>query len=228
MKYTIKKPIIIWCFILMFIIGIIFGYGIGDNFFESYLGRLSVITFRYGIIVIVLLTDYLVFDNLNRHVILCRYHTIDKFILKSTIIETAMIFLLTLVYNIPIIIFKLNIFQDIIQLICLFTLNTLIIMTFLTSIVRLVNVWINNRIISASAVFAGFVFIDFFLENINFLFINNAALDLTYIFILPYEYGLINYSIIAIILCVIIVLITYFTMTIIQRKDYFLTNDENL
>lgn len=186
MKYTIKKPIIIWCFILMFIIGIIFGYGIGDNFFESYLGRLSVITFRYGIIVIVLLTDYLVFDNLNRHVILCRYHTIDKFILKSTIIETAMIFLLTLVYNIPIIIFKLNIFQDIILLICLFTINTLIIMTFLTSIVRLVNVWINNRIISASAVFAGFVFIDFFLENINFLFINNVALDLTYIFILPY------------------------------------------
>lgn len=161
MRYTLKKPIIIWCFIIMFLIGIVFGQGMDNDFLALYLGRLTIITFRYAIIIVTLLTDYLVFENLNHYTILCRYKSLDCFILKAILIEALITILLTITFNIPIIIFNFNILEIVIKPTILFITNTIIIMLLFTSLIRLFNIWINNRVLSSSIIFALYVLCDF-------------------------------------------------------------------
>lgn len=230
MKYTLKKPIVLWCILLMAILGVTSGYGLGssNDVLAVYQGVLSVITIRYAIIIIILIADYLVFSNLNNHVIISRYKSSNRFILKATVIETVVITLVALIYNIPIILFNMECFSILFVPVIYTTVNMIIISILITSIIRFINLWFNNRALVTATVFALYIGLDFLLENINFLYISNIIFDFQYIFTLPLELNSSEYIIVASIILIISFLLIFATMVLIGKRDYFLNEHETL
>lgn len=230
MKYTLKKPIVLWCIILMVILGITSAYGleVGSDFLAVYQGMLAIITIRYAIIILILVTDYLVFNNLNYHVIICRYGSSDRFILKATGIEIMVTVLLALIYNVPTVLFNPKYLSIILFPVILTTINIVIISIFVTSIIRFINIWFNNRALTTGIIFVIYVSLDFLLENLNFLYISNIVFDFQHIFTLPLELKSSQYIIVAVILLAISFLFILLTTVLVGKKDYFLNEHESL
>lgn len=229
MKYTLKKPIILWCFVFMAIMGSVIGYNFGEEkgLVELYSGIMAVITNRYAIIVITLITDYLVFSNLNSYVIICRYKSTDNFILKAMMIEMMVIAGLAVFLNMPILLFNMGSFFELIALMAICIINMVIVMMLFTSIVCFINIWFNNRAIATGIIFAIYVAIDFLVENVNFLFLETIVFDFSHILNLPLVYGLTKYVFIMATMISIIILLTFATTSIIGKRDYLLNVHEN-
>ena len=229
MKYTLKKPIVLWCILLMIILGVTSAYGLGESedVRGGYQGVLAIITIRYAIIILILVTDYLVFSNLNHHVIICRYKSVERFIVKATTIEIIVIVLLALLYNVPIILLNLQYFSILIFPVILVTINMIIIALLMTSMIRFINLWFNNRAVTTGAIFIIYVGLDFLVENVNFLYVNNIVFDFQQIFILPLLLKSSQYLIVATVLLVISFFLIYLTTVLVSKKDYFLNEHES-
>ncbi|MFQ6792690.1 MAG: hypothetical protein ACLRT4_07905 [Thomasclavelia sp.] len=223
MKYTLKNAVLMWCFILMAALGVSAGSNLSkeSNFITMYQGALSVISVRYSFIIIILTADYIVFENLNRHALICRYKSIDNFFIKSIMIEAGVSLILALMFIIPVLVFNASIYQKIFIPVIIGAFNMVVIMMLFAAFIRFINIWFTNHVLVTGLVFVVYAAIDFLFENINFIYIDNILFDFQYILALPFQYQR-NYLFIVAIIAFIIVILTFSTIFLVVRRDYFL------
>lgn len=209
------------CFLLL---GYVISYDIDQNYYHVYLGKLSQLPIRYAIIFIILYVDYLVFENINHPSVMIRHKNIFAYFLKSTGIEIMISLFLLLLMQIPILLLLSNKIYNIGIISLLFLVNALLVMGLIISMIRLLTIWIPNRLLATIIFLSGFILFDILLEHYNFFLFDTIIFDCSHMFILPFQYP--QYIIIASILLISICFCLYISSIAIQRKDYMLKDYE--
>lgn len=226
MKNFLRNPIIIWSFVILILFGTLLNDSGQKEFLDIYIGKMSTAPIRYVLLIIVLFIDYIIFENMNHYTIICRYKSMDHFIIKITIREIAINSIVFTLLHLPLLILNFNFCITNIGAILLFIFNAVIVVSLFTAIIRVVNIWVSNRALSSAMVFSTYALIDFVLENIGFVFIKQTMFDFQEIFIIPYIYTQ-SYLFIAIVIAIVIVLITLTTAILITKNDYILKHNED-
>lgn len=136
--------------VIMILLGIAVGYNIDHNFLKLYTAKMGQVPIRYCIFIIILFIGYLLFEEINHYTFIFRYKSVSNFIIKSMKQEVIMSVILLLIFHLPIFILNTKEFINNIVLIMLVILNITLIFSVMLAIIRLLNVWINNRITSTS------------------------------------------------------------------------------
>lgn|SRR5574344_842533 len=220
MKYILKAPLLIMSFIIIFIIGCFVGYNISDNFPLLYMSKLTQIPARYILLILIVFTNNLVFNQLNCNAIILRKKSLFNSLLNFMKIEVIVLLLLFICLHLPIIFLNTKEFFSNSYLIIKVIINGVIVSLLLLNIIKIVDIKIKNRTVASGFVLAIFCIADILLGHFNFFIINNEIFDFSYIFAFPYIYK--NYYAFASILVVIIVILTALFVFLGIKNDYFL------
>lgn len=223
MKNIIKNPQVLQGMFFALLLGFIFGFDIGDDFKNLYIAKIGQLPVRYVIITVILFIDYIAFENLNHYIYIFRYKSVGSFIEKSIVIEIVITFVLVMVFHLPILVFNITAFVRSIWMILLSIINIVIIMSLILSIIRFINIWINNRITATGLFMVVFAFLDIILENISF-FANMLTFNFNAMFTLPFLNS--SYSLIATVLIASQIILLEVTKKLMVRKDYILKQYE--
>lgn len=227
MKYILRNPLIILCFVTTLLFGWLIFAGDQQNFSEIYIGKMASAPIRYMLLILVLFTDYLVFENMNHYTIICRNKSTDRFIIRTTVKEIIVISMLFILLNIPVILSGISNITNTISTILLFTLNGIILMILFTTIIRFINIWISNRAVVTGITLATYAGIEFIVEYINYTFMKNQIFDFQDLFILPFKY-INSYLYMAIAIIISSLVLTMSTCYLITKKDYILKHNEDI
>jgi hypothetical protein len=224
-KYIFKTPFIIWGFFILLLLGFLIGNDIEHDFVHLYFAKLSQTPIRYSIIVIILAVDNVLFESLNQYIYVVRNKSVYRFLMRTTLYEVIIIVVLLIMLSIPIGFLCFNVFQQFIQTSILFVFATTVMMVLFTAIIRFINIWFNNRVISTSIFIALFAIVDVLVENINWAYFDAPILDFNYIFIFPYVYS--NYTVIAMVILSISVILMFMSSIMMDKKDYILRSNQD-
>lgn len=222
MKYILKTPLLIVCFIIIFISGCFIGYNVLTNFSDLYISSLMLTPIRYALLFLVVSVNFLIFNLLNGSAITLRKKTLFDSLISMIKFEIIILFFIFAILHLPIIF--LNISQSLknLDLIIKIIINGVIVSWFLFSLIKIIDIKLKNRAVTCGIVLGSLCLIDFLLEHFNWFAFDNTIFDFSYIFILPFMYD--NYFFIALILIVTGVLLTSLYVFIGIKKDCFLGN----
>ncbi len=222
MKYILKSPIIISCYIIVIILGFLIGNDISNNFLELYLAKMSSVPARYILLSFAIFIHYIVYNHLNVYGLFLREKNFLNFSFYIIKVEFVILTTLFIMLHIPILIMEYNHFIENIFLIVKIIFNDIIFSLAFISIIRMIDTKLRNRSTSCFSVFIIFAVIDFILEYFNYV-TDNYLFDFSYILILPSLYK--NYFIIFLLVLSFIVYSTVKSLDLMMKNDYFL--DEN-
>lgn len=220
MKYILKTPLFIMCFIIIIIIGCFLGNNISEDFTGLYVSKLMLIPIKYSLLSIVVIINFLVFNQQSRSVIVLRKKTLFDALIGILKIEVIILFILFLGLHFPILFSNPNKFTNYLNLMIKIVINSVIISIILITLIKIIDLKLKNRAISCSVILSSFCIIDLVLEHFNWFVVDNSIFDFSYIFILPYIYS--NYFLIAFILIAIAFILTALYMFFGMKKDCFL------
>ena len=222
MNKILKSPIVIISILMCLSIGILIVNLIGEEEFLSlFMGSLVNLPLRYIIILLNLFVDYIVFENINNYMLIVRYRSIQKFLLKSTIVEIFVTFILFLSIGLPI----LLVYHSALQIlpIILFIMNGIIVVLVFLSMIRLLNVWVGNRFTSTMIFIVFYTILDMSLDQIAFSK-GLTIFTFKYILVMPMRSGS-WYPFIFMGMLLVIFLLMYLTLKLMGERDYILKND---
>lgn len=224
MKNTIRNPQIIKAILCLLLLGTVIGYGIGDDFVNLYISKIGQIPVRYTIIIVVLFIDYTVFENMNHYIYIFRYKSVSSFISRSIITELFITLILLVVLHVPIFILNSIQFLSNLPMFILSIINVLVVISLILTIIRFINIWVNNRIISTGVFIIIFFCLDVLLEHYNYFIFNYNLFDFKSILTLPFIYP--SYVVIATVMIIVQIFLLEIIKKLIIRKDYILKQDE--
>lgn len=227
MKYILKDPLLVLSFLIVIILGCFIGNDISNDFVVLYVSKLTQIPARYLLIVVILFSNLLVFKHQNCMAISLRKKNFFSAMLSINKYEISVTLLLCAFLNFPIMAQNFNLFFENISIIIKLYINYVIVSLLILSIVKFIDIKINNRSISCAIFLIILAIIDVLLEHSNYFIFDNIYFDMSYIFNLPYLYS--HYYIIAVILIFIIILFNLLSTFLRIKQDFMLEciNEEN-
>lgn len=220
MKYILKTPLLVLCFIIVIILGYFVGNAISTDFAFLYLSKLTQIPARYLLIIVILSSNLLIFKQQNCLAISIRKRSFFNAVLSINKYEIYILLLLFVAFNLPIMIQNGGLFFENIHIVIKLYINYIVVSLFMVSIIKGIDVIVNNRTISCVSFFIALSIIDILLQHGNYFIFNDIYFDLSYIFCLPYIYN--HYYIIAIILTIITVFFNLLSIFFRIKKDFML------
>lgn len=225
MKRILINPILLLSVFLSIILGYMIGTNIGSNFLDLYMGYLSQQTFRYLILLSVIVIDYFLFVKYNYTSIICRYRSLYHYLFDLTKKSCLYLTVFFLLFNLTIALLNINPFWETFIQTIPYIFSDIIISCLILSLIKLLDVKTHNRALSSGIFLIFFAILDFLLENYNFYLANQVIFDFSIIFCFPGIYQW--YFIIDIILIgMTIFLIALFTKLMINQ-DYLLEDKKN-
>ena len=222
MSKVIKSPIFIVCIIFSLVLGIFISNGVKQNdFFHTFTAAFASYPRRYTIIIFILSIDLLIFENINNYILIFRYQSIQKFLLKSTVLEIFISFLLFLCLSIPILLTK-NIAIIGVPMI-LFIINGVMVVSVFLSLIRVVNIWIGNRTISTVILLAIYTVFDVLFDQLEYSHLT-YIFNFKDIFVLPITSGH-WYPFLWMCMLLFIFISIYLMQKAMEERDYILKND---
>ena len=185
--------------VIMILLGIAVGYNIDHNFLKLYTAKMGQVPIRYCIFIIILFIDYLLFEEINHYTLL-------------------------LIFHLPIFILNTKEFINNIVLIMLVILNITLIFSVMLAIIRLLNVWINNRIMSTSIFLLVFACLDVLLGHFSYFYMEHYIFDFDAILVLPYVYHF--YPFIFSFMCTLDIVLLFVTSKKMKERDYIIKQNE--
>lgn len=222
MKYILRTPLIILCFIIVIVLGFYIGYGISEDFLMLYSSKLTQLPVRYLLIAIILSSSSLVFKEQNGLAICMRKKNFFNAILNNIKYEVYILLLIFSTFEIPIMLQNFSLFFQNFYFMLMMYLNDIIISLFILSIVKSIDIFIKNRTTSCAIFLVILSIIDILLEHGNYFFFENIYFDMSYIFCLPYIYK--NYVVLAIILIIITIFLNLLSIFLRIKKDFMLND----
>lgn len=210
--------------VIMILLGIAVGYNIDHNFLKLYTAKMGQVPIRYCIFIIILFIDYLLFEEINHYTFIFRYKSVSNFIIKSMKQEVIMSVILLLIFHLPIFILNTKEFINNIVLIMLVILNITLIFSVMLAIIRLLNVWINNRITSTSIFLLVFACLDVLLGYFSYFYMEHYIFDFDAILVLPYVYHF--YPFIFSFMCTLDIVLLFVTSKKMKERDYIIKQNE--
>lgn len=208
----------------MLIIGFVIGVDLNDNFLQLYMAKMGQIPARYTIIVVILFIDYFVFEDINHYIYIFRYKSVSHFITKSIIKELTISLLLLFMLHFPVFFFNIRGFINNIVIMLLVILNITVVFSVILSMIRFINVWINNRILSTSVFMLLFIGIDILLNHYSFFYFETYIFEFDSLLILPYVYPF--YPLIISAMITIDLTLLYTTSKLMKERDYIIKQHE--
>lgn len=225
MKYILGHTQIRFGFIIAILLGIVVGYNIDYDFVPLYISKMSQSPVRYSVIILILYVDYLVFENTNHYVFVFRNQSVMKFLYRSMAKELVVSFLLLVSINIPIIIMNFNIVMQNLSVIFLFIINGIVVMGLFICLIRCINIWVNNRILSTGVFLTVYISLDTLLDHYNFYIFDTTIFDFSYLLTLPFRYA--TYPFMISIMMIGILLLLILSKKLLIERDFILKNYEN-
>ena len=227
MKIISKYISLFLIIVLSLTIGCFISLDIKEKFLDIFLGKYNSITVRYLIIFLIIFIDYKIFKSFYDHSLAFRYKSFYKLFTKNILLELFYISMMIISIFIPLIFIHFKNFMINIKYMVLIIINTIIICLIITSLVRIIDVKIKNKIIS-SCLFIGFyTILEFITENYNFYFANNIIFDFhntfDYAYVIKYPFLLL------IIMFFILMFLNMLFFNSVQKNNYLLgdNNEEN-
>lgn len=208
----------------MLILGFVAGINIHDHFLQLYMAKIGQIPTRYSIIVIILFIDYVIFENMNHYIYIFRYKSVSHFIIKSMIDELFVSFILLIAFHFPVLFFNIKEFISHIVIMLLVIFNIMIVFSVILSAIRLMNVWINNRILATSLFMLLFIGIDILLEHYSFFYLKTYIFEFDSLLVLPNVYSF--YPLLISAMIIIDFILLYTTSKLMKKKDYIIKQHE--
>jgi len=138
--------------------------------------------------------------------------------------EVIMSVILLLIFHLPIFILNTKEFINNIVLIMLVILNITLIFSVMLAIIRLLNVWINNRITSTSIFLLVFACLDVLLGHFSYFYMEHYIFDFDAILVLPYVYHF--YPFIFSFMCTLDIVLLFVTSKKMKERDYIIKQNE--
>ena len=222
MKKVLVSQSLLYIAISVFI-GYFIGFDIENDFFDMYVGKLFLLPVRYILLLLIIsVSNFLGNTFLNSTIVVREKNFFNTFLtcLKYEIYVYAVIFVSL---NIPVFVMNfeasMNHFLDIAILI----LNAIVISVICSSVIKVIDLNVRNRMFASCGFLIFFSLIDLVLEHFNFYIFQENIFDLSYIFALPVMYN--NYLVIAGILVLFGFSLVCVMAHLVCRKDYFLRNE---
>lgn len=226
MKYLLKHRMTVISLVLVIILGCFISKVQDEFFIDIYLGKVSNPPIINSIIMLSLLLDFLVFESINSAYVVLRNKDMLRFLINSLKKELIIILIMVLCFNIPTFIVYSDMAFANIEKILNVGLNMILVLLLFVNIVRIVNVWINNRIKSAACVFAFYVLSDTILNYFNFSKFLDITFDFDYIFVFSEVY---SFSwIITVAIIILNIFISILSVYLMVRKDYLINSNEKV
>lgn len=220
MKYILKTHLFIMCIIIIIIIGCFLGYNISENFTELYISKLMLIPIRYFLLALVIIINFLVFNQQSGPVIVLRKKTLFNALISIFKIEVSILFVLFFVLHLPVLFLNMSQFINHLGLISKMIINCVIVSLVISSLIKIIDIKLKNRASACGLIFGGLCVMDFLLEHFNWYAVDEAVFDFSYIFVLPYIYN--NYFFIALVLIATGLVLTALYVFFGIKKDCFL------
>ena len=220
MKYILRTPLIILCFIIVIVLGFYIGCGISEDFLMLYSSKLTQLPVRYLLIAIILSSSSLVFKEQNGLAICMRKKNFFNAILNNIKYEVYILLLIFSIFEIPIMLQNFSLFFQNFYFMLMMYLNDIIISLFILSIVKSIDIFIKNRTTSCAIFLVILSIIDILLEHRNYLVFNNIYFDVSYIYCLPYIYN--NYFVLGFVLIIITIFLNVLSIFLRIKKDFML------
>lgn len=225
--FNMKKVLFSKTFLLYIIISVCIGYFIGHDikhdFLNLYVGKMTLLPFRYMLLTLIILVSNFISTIFLNSTMIVRKKSFFNFFFSILKYESLIFLLIYTGINIPVCILNFHSFFNNLCNIVLITLNSIIISFIISFVIILIDMKFKNRVLSSCIFLVFFALIDFVLEHFNFYIFANNIFDFSYIFILPILYN--NYIIIAIAMIIMFCLLISLIINLSYRKDYFLRND---
>ena len=220
MKKILKSPTVM----VATLISLFFGIKIVSLMYKDILftDLLTMLPLRYTIILLNLFVDYLVFENINNYMLIFRYRSIQNFLLKSTMMESLVTFILFFSFSLPILLIPTS--NASILSVILFIFNGVLVVSVFLSVIRFLNIWIANRFISTTLFVIVFVIIDAALDQIAFAKGLMTMFTFNDILAMPLKSG-VWYPFIFMSMILFTLLMIYQTQMTMSKRDYILKND---
>ena len=223
MKKILLSNFFLFCIAICVCFGYFIGRDIERDFLNLYVGKMTLLPFRYVFLCLIILISNLIFNLFSNSVIIVRNKTYFNSFMNMIKYEVFYFILIYVLLNIPIFIINSKCFFNNLNSILLIILNSTLISILISSIIKLIDIKFKNRVFSSCLFLITFSIVDLLLDHFNFYIFINNIFDLSYIFVLPILYN--NYIIIAILLFLAICMITSLTINFSFKKDYFLRNE---
>ncbi len=223
MRKMILSPFFICCIIIVIIIGYFIGYDISRDFYNLYIGKLTLVPTRYILLSLIIFASNMLYNSYSNPVIIVRKKTFFDFFIFIIKNEILFFLILFIFLHIPIFILNFNNFINNINNIIKIVINFVLVAILLSNLVKLIDIKIKNRIISSCGIIILFTLFDFILEHLSFSIFSEIYFEFSYIFILPTIYN--GYIYIMIFILIIICITTWLIINESFRKDYFLKNE---
>ena len=220
MKYILKTPLLILCFIIVIILGFYIGYGISEDFLMLYSSKLTQLPVRYLLIIVILSSSALVFKQQNCLAICLRKKNFFNAIVNNIKYEVCILLLIFGAFELPIILQNFSLFFQNFYFMLIMYINYILISLFILSLVKSIDIFIKNRTTSCAIFLVIFSIIDILLEHGNYFFFNNIYFDVSYIYCLPYMYN--NYFVLAFVLIIITIFLDVLSIFLRIKKDFML------
>ena len=226
MIYILKKPLTVAFLGIIFLFGFLIGYDLEGDFLAYFSFRITIPTVRYMVLMIILYIDCLVFRSLNSSMILFRNKSLLDFFKNVMKQEIKVVMIFSFFLFVPILFLNLSKVIDYASYFILIFLNFVVIVFFLITVIRIIDIWVNKRTLSTIIGFISFVAIDYFTQEIIFNSQFQNPITLNDIFILPLKLPLSIYALLLFVLIIATLMLSILSILQMSKKDYLIKNDE--
>ncbi len=216
-KCILKNNIFIYCLLTIFILGYISGNQM-TNSFENYLATFYHRPIFYSLIIVNIFVDYVLFKNYFHSSFIFRFKDILNLLKQHMKIELLFCMIIFILFHIGIGIHHFSLMtQNIIIILKLF-INYIIITMIIVNIIKLIDIKINNRIVSTMILLCFIACTDIGLEIYELISGKTLRFLIQFIYVIPCVYKM-N---IFIDLCLLIftIFLTILSAYFMNKKDY--------
>ncbi len=221
MKYILTSPILIFSYVIMFIVGIIIGQGLSNNFYQFYIEKMSSIAARYILLSIIIFAHYVIYTYFYNYFFLLRKQNPLHFSIYIVFIEMMILTILFTILHIPVFFMNVSLFLKNIVSVIKIIFNIILVSTSAISIIRIIDLKTRKRYFACCLFFVIFSFWDFIFDYFNEI---NIYFDFNNLLILPIVYK--SYWLIALLLIFLIFYCTIKFVSASLRGDYFLDDKD--
>ncbi len=188
MKYIIRNPSILFCFLVVLILGVALGNDLSGNFISLYAAKLTQQPVRYILLLCIILMSIVVYKTQECLIVILRRKNIFHSTFVSILYEMMILVIIFVILNIPIILQNFSSFKIYFGSILLNFISSIVVSVFILSIIKVFDLLIKNRTCSSAIIFSFFAIFDTFLSHLNYFVFDTLYFDMSSVFCLSFVY----------------------------------------
>ena len=147
-KILFSKSFMLYIIIVL-CIGYFVGYDIKNDFLNIYIGKMTLLPFRYILLTLIVLVSNFVCNSFFNSAVIVRNKNSFNLFLTISKYEFFTFLIIYICLNIPVLIFNFNPFIDNLFSIIVVILNSVLISLICSSIIKLIDIKFKNRVLSS-------------------------------------------------------------------------------